>query len=100
MVWYRNGTMGDGGDMEDGCSPVKTSSIGPCAMSLELPPLVRSGNFFFFFFFFFCFSMTPEQLTFCCVFRPFSRVGNFRRHSTWAVCWSFYGIPGLELGRR
>ena len=82
--------------LDMGMGTVKTSSIGPCAMSLELPPLVRSGVFFFFF------SMSlrgPEELTFCCVFRPFSRVGNFRRHSTWADCWSFYGmLDGLDPG--
>ena len=69
MVWYRNGTMGDGGDMEDGCSPVKTSSIGPCAMSLELPPLVRSGNFFFFVFL--CLSEGLSSSPFAVFFAPF-----------------------------
>jgi len=47
-----------------------------------------------------------EPLTFCCVFHPFSRVGNFRRHSTWAGCLCFCGIlpamscvqSGREMG--
>jgi len=61
---------------------VKTQIIGPCAMSLELPPLVRA-----------------EQLCFCCVLGPFSKVGNSRLHSTPADYLSFYGmIPVPYVG--
>jgi len=58
-------------------STVKTQIIGRCAMSLELPPLVRSGIFCFF-----MFLKGTEQLCFCCVLHPFSKVGNSRLHST------------------
>ena len=56
-------------------------------MLLELPPL-RSGVFFYNFF------MTlrrAEQLCFCCIFRPFSQVGDSRPHSTRFYYLSFYG---------
>jgi len=55
-------------------------------MSLELPPLVRSDVFFIFM------SLKgAEQLSFCCVLRPFSKVGNSRLHSTPTDYLSFYG---------
>ena len=69
---------------------VKASTIGPCAVSLELPPLVRFGVFFYFLFFYVSrrgLSSSPSAM----FFAPFSRAGGFRRHSTWADCWSFYG---------
>ena len=65
---------------------VKTQIIEPCAMSLELPPLVRFGVFLFF--------MTlrqAERLCFCCIFLTFSQVGNTRLQSTRFYYLSFYG---------
>ena len=59
---------------------VKAQIKEPCAMSLELLLLVKSGVFYFFLFF-----MThrwPEQLCFCSVFSPFSQVGNSRLHGS------------------
>ena len=44
---------------------------------------------------FFCFFMSlrgAEQRLFCRDFRPFSKVGNSRRHSTWANFSRFYGM--------
>jgi len=66
---------------------VKTRIIEPFAMSLKLPPLVRSGVFVLLF-------MTlrrTKQLYLCCVFRPFSQVGNSQLHSTRFYYSSFYG---------
>ena len=56
-------------------------------MSLKFPPLVRSGVFFFVFLSF----KGAEQLCFCCVFLPYSKVGNSRIHSTRSDDLSFYG---------
>ena len=72
---------------------VKTQIIGRCAMSLELPPLLRSGIIFIFF----MFLKGAEQLCFCFVLHPFSKVGNSRLHSTPTDYLSFYGrgrVPG------
>ena len=63
---------------------VRTQIIGPCARTLDLPLLVRSGVFFLFF--------CLVRADFWCVFRPFSRGGNFGLHSTWADYSSSYGI--------
>ena len=46
---------------------VKTQIIGRCAMSLELPPLVRSGVFFVFL----CFSRGLSSSVFAAFFTPF-----------------------------
>ena len=61
-------------------------------MSLQLPPLARSGIFLFFYV-----SQGAEQLCFCRVLRPFSKVGNSRLHSTPTDYLSFYGTA-LEYG--
>ena len=53
---------------------VRTRIIGPCARTLDLPLLARSGVFFFFF--------CLEGADFWCVFLTFSRGGNFGLHST------------------
>ena len=56
-------------------------------MSLELLPRVRSGVF--------CVFLSlrgAEQLFFCGVFHPNSRVGNSRLHSTRFNYLGFYGI--------
>jgi len=66
---------------------VKTQRIESCAMSLGLPPLVRSGVFFVFF------NISrggAEQSLFCCVFRSFPKVGNSRLKTRFH-CLSLYG---------
>ena len=57
----------------------RSQIIEPCAMSLELPLLVRSGVFFVFF----VEREGPEHLPFRSGFRPFAKVGNSQLHSTW-----------------
>ena len=56
-------------------------------MSLELPPLVRSGVFYFYFYFY-----VSQGACFCCFFRPSSKVGNSRLHSTQFDYLSFCGM--------
>ena len=62
--------------------PIRTRIIGPCARTLDLPLLVRSGGFFFLFLF------CLVGADFLC---PFSKGGNFRLHSTWSDYSSSYG---------
>ena len=63
---------------------VRTRIIGPCARTLDLPLLVRSGAFFFFLLF------RGGQI-FGVFFAPFLEEGNFRLHSTWSDYSSSYG---------
>lgn len=67
-----------------GCT-LRTRISGPSARTLELPLFVRSAVFFFFF--------SLGEADFRCLFRPFSRGGNFRLPS------SSYGvmISSMEL---
>ena len=51
------------------------------------------------FFVFLCLSEGLSSSLFPVFFAPFSRVGNFQRHSTWADCRSFYGTV-LECDTR
>jgi len=55
-------------------STAKTQRIEPGAVSLELPPLVRSGVLFLLLSFFISLRGLGS-LFFCCVFRPFPKVG-------------------------
>jgi len=59
---------------QTGTSTVLTRIRERCARTSELPLLVRSGVFFFF--------ICLGRKVFWCVFRPFSRGGNFGLHST------------------
>ena len=54
---------------------------GPCARTLDLPLLVRSGVFFFFF--------GLERVDFWCVFDLFSRGGNLGLHTTQGPLFEF-----------
>jgi len=68
---------------------VKIKINEKCAMSLDFPPLVRSGVF--------CPQMSPGPLP-RSVFPPFSKVGNSELHSTSLVYFSFYGsCSGFSL---
>jgi len=49
------------------------------------------------FFCFFMFLKGAEQLRFCCILHPFSKVGNSRLHSIPTDYLSFYGIFILGL---
>ena len=62
------------------------SVIGPCAMSLELLPLLWSGVFFIFFMAF----RGVERLVFCCVFRSYYKIENSQPHSARFYHLSFY----------
>ena len=68
-------------------STVRALIIGPCARTLELPLLVWSGVFFLF--------PLSRAADFWCVFRPFSRGGNFGLHSTWPDYSSSYSSERL-----
>ena len=68
--------------------------IEPCALSLDLPALVRSGGFLFFFGFVYL-SQGLRSCFFCSVLRPFSKVGNSEIHRTRLDYYSFYGISLL-----
>src|SRR5947209_6996956 len=58
-------------------------------MSLELPPLVRSGLVIFLFFV--SLSQVPRSWSFYSVFHPLSKVGNSRLHQT---CFDYFGFYG------
>jgi len=70
------------------CSTVRTRIVGPCARTLDLPLLVRSGGVFLFFYL--------VGADFWCVFRHFSGGGNFGLHSTWSDYSSSYGTHVLR----
>jgi len=86
---------------------LKTQIIEPCDISLELLSLVRSGVLFLFFY---RFQRGRAPGFFCCVFSPYSKVGNPQLHSTRFNYLSFYGkgvacrywaywISGFNRGR-
>lgn len=71
---------------------MRSQTIEPCAMSLDLPPLVRSGAFF-------PFSVCWGDLSssFCGGFRPSSKVGNSQLHSIGFYYLRSYG-RGIDGG--